>query len=348
MSIPIPRITWPYVIEAGVNDALDFIVTAAGGGGTPEYSGVLTAGTYASPEALLAQLRVDLYGACVDAGTGHAFGADDDYDIEVSLSPAGIVTIKLGNLGGVAQWNWNASPASRALADLLGFDGSTYQLSAPTTGPLRATEVAFVAPRPIAHFWTPGTPVGVDSYDVKDYARSQSVAAGGQAYTTDHGERTRRSILFEFLPPGVVFSARAASSDAREALQAFLESSGKGHFTYAPDRAKHTMVDALGTQTTTSVVVLDVSGFEVGGEVVVHIEPAPETRTIAAINASTRALTLDSALSFAATNGQAPVHDARDADYFVMKESLDKFEPARFERSLEAYAFDLKMGAYNA
>jgi uncharacterized protein YfiM (DUF2279 family) len=347
MSIPIPRITWPYVIEAGVNDALDFIVTAAGGGGTPEYVGALAAGTYASPEALLNQLQANIYADCVNAGTGHAFGADDDYDVEVSLSPAGIVTIKLGNLGGVAQMNWNASTATKGLATLLGFDNSTYQLSAATTGPLRATEVAFVAQRPVAHFWTPGTPVASDSDDVKDYARSQSVAAGGQAYTTDHGERTRRSIRFEFLAASVMFSARATSSDAREALQAFLESTGKGQFTYARDRAKHTMVDVLGTQTTMNIVVLNVSGFDVGDEVVVHIAPAPETRTITAINTSTRTLTLDSALSFAPGLNE-PVLDARDADYFVLKESLDKFDPERFSRGLEAYAFDLKMGAYEA
>jgi hypothetical protein len=343
MTVPIPRITWPYVITAGVNDGIDFIVTAAGGGGTPEYAGVLAAGTYASPEALLSQLRANIYADCVNAGTGHVFGADDDYDVEVSLSPAGIVTIKLGNLGGVAQWNWNASPAAAALAELLGFDGSTYQISAATTGPLRATEVAFVAPRPITHFWTPGTAVAADSYDVKDYARSQSVAAGGQAYTTDHGERTRRTIRFEFLAPGVVFSARAASSDAREALQAFLESTGKGHFTYAPDRAKHTMIDILGAQTTTQVIVEDASGFAVGDDVTI----ASETRAVAAVDTVARKLTVSPALGSAPALVE-PVFDARDADYFVLLDALKKFEPERFSPGLEAYAFELKMGAYAA
>jgi hypothetical protein len=276
MSIPIPRIVWPIVIEAGVNDGLDFVCDPSPG--TTNYIGALTAGTYATPELLLARLVTDIL-LCV--GGGNTF-ATDSGQCSASVSADGVCTINLGNLitgSPDPQFRWSTL-AHAELGAILGFPASTVT-GVLTPGSLATDEFAFVAPNQMKNFWTPGSPVAFDSGNTTEYARVQSRTMGGQSYTTTYAEQVRRRLRFELLAAASTRISSETSTTTNRALERLFDSTtgGFGHFTYSPDRS------------------------------------SPGTSA---------------------------------ADYFLLLDSLKKFDPERYSPGLEVYAVELLLGAYSA
>lgn len=268
----IPRIFWPLTLTAS-NNVLKFKATPNAGVLTT-FEGTIAAATYVTPESLATAIATGI-NASAPSGGGLDW-ANQGGSASVSVSAAGYITISItgqADPAGDSTLLWDDSAALQATAAALGFNAA--DLDATTT----SGAASFTAQNQMTQFWTPGVPVATDSKDVKDHAISQSVALGGQSYTTRHGSRTRRTVRFSFLRPERTFTASETASTTNQALQRFWESTGVAKFRYSPDRS----------------------------------DPA--------------------------TNAQ---------DYFVLRESLESFDPERYSAAFERYSIELKMGLYTA
>lgn len=227
MSIPIPRVFWPIVIT-NANNLLRFQADATGVA-ADEYRGYLTTGTYVTPEALATQLVTNLK-ACVGQVSTTAYSVDGG-DASVSISADGYISITLsGQDNGFSSYmRWADTAETQALAAVLGYTASN------TTQTTASNAATFTAQNQITNLWTPGTPARSDTEDVTDYAVTQSVAQGGQSYTTRHGDRARRVIEFECLAPERVFIIDETADNT--ALERFISGDGVGKFRYSPDRS---------------------------------------------------------------------------------------------------------------
>lgn len=233
-AIPIPRICWPYVISAGVNDAIKFDARPAAS--TNTYTGTVAAGTYATPELLLAAFRTGML-ASTRAGPV-AFSADlsgGGAELTMSLSAAGVLSFSCGSLfdGSTLKMYWNTySAAGIALADLLGMDSTADQtvVVALATGTITAAYQ-------IRQLWTPDVPVRSDSGNRKTIHREEIRTAGGQSKVTDFWTLTDRELRFEFVAAAKALQASESGTTTNASLERlFVSTSGPGKFGYWPDR----------------------------------------------------------------------------------------------------------------
>jgi len=230
MSFPIPRIVWPIVIVATVND------TCAVVAGNNHWTMTVPAGNYANPEALLSELNT-LATTTIATGTGSTPVPLTDPGLGTSavfsLSTDGFVTVTLSGFGAPVPFTVSFGSTSAALAGTLGMVTGTVDV---TTMPWSQTGTSQVA-----NFWTPDVAVRSDSRDTSMFARGLVATPGGttgmsSTYGLDLAQQYRREVVVENVADSKIFIGNeTAGPTAIERL--WQPGGGYSSFQYAPDRA---------------------------------------------------------------------------------------------------------------
>jgi hypothetical protein len=219
MSVPVPRICWPFVID-DTND--EFIVGLDDGGGEDLYVGAVAHGTYATPEALADALDPPAFTPALPMGVSGTIALTEDLMFTFMLT--GLTP------GTVTRLGFSESDEAAALGDLLGFDTS----ADPTT--VAGTTANFNADWQMQHCWT---------YDKITAARSDTkecaVIARTVVESTDGtvqinlAELLRRTVELFYLPIYKTFQAEEGDDHVNESIQRLWREASR--FRYYPDRA---------------------------------------------------------------------------------------------------------------
>lgn len=245
MSLEVPRIFWPVVIDSTNCEILFDCKTDATGtqrtySATIAKSNQLAYGTYTDPETLLSALVTAILGASRAGPVTFATdgGAATTSGTTATISTSGVVTITLGGLrnGSYGPPAATFTFTTPDLGTLLG-----YYLS-PTVNTITGNAWAFTADYQMQHFWTPGYPVETDTgsgavdFDTSYIATVSTNAAGQQVSTLWSGTPVyERTVTIGLLPKEKIWTL-AESTSVNQALERLIVG-GYGKFRYWPDRA---------------------------------------------------------------------------------------------------------------
>lgn len=235
MSLEVPRIFWPVVIDS-TNDDVRFTHAASG---TGTFNGTVANATYTSPEDLMDAV-VNGLRLAVDGGPT-AFQDIGDCFVTYSISTSGVITLNwtFEDLSTPLGIKWGQSTSHQALATLLGFPTANTDYTVTAGSPETATAIGTSQ---MQHYWTPGVPVESDTgsgstdFDTSYIATVSTNAAGQQVSTLWTGTPTyQRTVAFSFLTKDKIWTAGEGSS-VNQALERLLVG-GYAKFRYWPDRA---------------------------------------------------------------------------------------------------------------
>jgi len=192
MSIPLPRICWPYNIVTGVNDRIVVQCALVNSGNpiTAIIAADTTGSTYPTPEALATAVAAAMQTAIANGIT-----------VSITVSTSGFAWLAIDEPGGTGVFTVKWSTAS-GLGKLLGFasaiSGTDQALSWED---LFTHEESYAgAEDQMQNFWYPGLPVRSDPRERSTYPRTV-VETATSAVTVDLTTAIqRRTISFENLP----------------------------------------------------------------------------------------------------------------------------------------------------
>ncbi len=201
MSIPKPKVFWPYTITAS-NRVVYFR------SGVTDYSGNIATGTYYSAFELLTAWLAAMNGALAGF-TG-------------SVSTSGVMTISHATPF-LFQWGTYGTNGAHIWAGYEGIDS--------------ASATSQVASYQIINGWWSDVAVKFDSKDRFEQPNSiVTIAVGGQNKNIDENELTRRDVEFHFLTYEKTWAAASAGLHARKAVENWWRE-GKARFRYWEDIA---------------------------------------------------------------------------------------------------------------